>query len=405
MFLLISDNHALSRCTLWGACLFLFIFRLPCKVNFKRYYHFQHDSGALHVDQDAIHQRIAELESVTKCTKYAKQKAGLKTELEAFLACLTDKKNLDNASPADVRMFLAHKDLHGKTQIHSMTCAFRGRHGSFSCGCPFRRSYGSLDSLVGQLRAIFRDHGRDREWNDIFGCGNPVASCIIRGYLSSARLEQSSAGVSPKQSAPLFADKLTMISRHISYRLSNPNLVKQEKFILHRDRAFLQILGQTGDRAGDLANLLSDQIFWLPEKEGLFFCLHKGKTVSLEDPRTVIIMQSQALDFCPVNSLLSYIALCKDLDLDLKTGYLFRAWDTSCNTISDKPFSSAAVNARLKSYLQRLHIWDGETPHGTRSGVALTLSWLGFGVDAIKNHVGWKTDKMYRHYTKDHDWK
>lgn len=75
----------------------------------------------------------------------------------------------------------------------------------------------------------------------------------------------------------------------------------------------------------------------------------------------------------------------------------------SSNTISDKLFSSAAVNACLKSYLQRLHIWDGETPHGTRSGVALMLSWLGLGVDAIKNHVDWKTDKMYQHYTKDHD--
>lgn len=30
----------------------------------------------------------------------------------------------------------------------------------------------------------------------------------------------------------------------------------------------MQILGQSGDWARDLANLLSDHIFWLPDKEG-----------------------------------------------------------------------------------------------------------------------------------------
>ena len=38
----------------------------------------------------------------------------------SFFTTLSDKTNLENASPADIRMFLAHKDLHGKTQVHVM---------------------------------------------------------------------------------------------------------------------------------------------------------------------------------------------------------------------------------------------------------------------------------------------
>ena len=75
----------------------------------------------------------------------------------SFLATLSDKTNLDNASPADIRMFLAHKDLHGKTHVHVMKCSFRGKYGTLPCECPLRRSFGSMDSLIGQIRAIFRE--------------------------------------------------------------------------------------------------------------------------------------------------------------------------------------------------------------------------------------------------------
>ena len=32
-------------------------------------------------------------------------------------------------------------------------CQNRGRKGKFSCLCPFRRAAGSVDSLIGQIRA------------------------------------------------------------------------------------------------------------------------------------------------------------------------------------------------------------------------------------------------------------
>ena len=79
----------------------------------------------------------------------------------------------------------------------------------------------------------------------------------------------------------------------------------------------------------------------------------------------------------------------------------FWPWDSSSNGSSDKPLSSAAFNSRLKGYLQALNLWSGETPHGTRSGVALTLSWLGLDKDPVNEHVGWKSDAMFNHCTRE----
>jgi hypothetical protein len=37
----------------------------------------------------------------------------------------------------------------------------------------------------------------------------------------------------------------------------------------------------------------------------------------------------------------------------------------------DHPFSSSAANSRLKLCLKDLHLFDGETPHSSRSGSIL----------------------------------
>ncbi|CAG2213130.1 unnamed protein product [Mytilus edulis] len=104
-------------------------------------------------------------------------------------------------------------------------------------------------------------------------------------------------------------------------------------------------------------------------------------------------------EFCPVTVLREYIDFCKVSKLEIVGGFLFRPLAPSCMALSDVPFTSAAANARLKSHLTDLNIWEGETPHSTRSGCALTLTWLGLNSECIKSHVGWKSDKMLKHYT------
>lgn len=124
---------------------------------FMKFSYFQPLGDPICINKEEINKRIAELDSLVQSTKYSKQKQGLKNELISFLSGLSDQKNLDNATPSDIRMFLAHKDLQGKTQIHDSKCIHRGTRGTFQCGCPLRRSAASMDSLIGQIRAIFRD--------------------------------------------------------------------------------------------------------------------------------------------------------------------------------------------------------------------------------------------------------
>ena len=181
--------------------------------------------------------------------------------------------------------------------------------------------------------------------------------------------------------------------------MSNPKLGIYQKYLFIRDKAFFNILSFTGDRAGDLGSVLTDQVRWLPANEGVIMSLMKGKTIDISDPRVVIVYKSVNKEFCPVNVLREYTEFCKQNALELQGGYFFRPLASTLSALSDAPFTSAAANSRLKIYLTDLNIWEGETPHSTRSGCALTLTWLGINSECIKSHVGWKSDHMLKHYT------
>ena len=351
-------------------------------------------------NEKELQDRISELEALTQSTKYSKQKQSLKHELCEFLSALNPPKSLDDALPSDVRLFIAFKDGKGKTKVHKEGCVASRYDGQ--CECPHRRSAGSVDSLIGQLRAIFRDHGRGTDWIDNFGVGNPAAAAIIKQYLKAIKLEQSSAAVTSKHAVPIFIDKLTLVLRHIHYQIRNPSLKVYMKFVFLRDSAMLNLLVYTGDRAGDLGELRTDNIRRLPNDEGVVITMCKGKTIDVQDPRVVPVLSNHVKEYCPIKTLRLYVDFCEKNDISLKGGYFFRPLDNK-NKPVNKPLSSSALNARLKTYLQRLNIFEGETPHGTRSGCALTLSWLGLDKEVIKSHVGWKSDKMLEHYTKVND--
>ena len=118
--------------------------------------------------------------------------------------------------------------------------------------------------------------------------------------------------------------------------------------------AFFNLLGHTGDRAGDLGSLMADQIRWIPGNEGIIFTLTKGKTVDIRDPRVVVLYFSPLLEFCPLKHFINYLRFCETKDIILAPGFVFRTLNASKSGLSDNPFTSSAANARLKSYLLRL---------------------------------------------------
>jgi hypothetical protein len=103
--------------------------------------------------------------------------------------------------------FLRYLDQFGKTKVHTAACPFFGHPSPPApCPCPLRQAWGSLDALVGRLRAAFEENGGRPE-------SNPFAARAVRLYLREVREHQARArGVSyekKKRKKPQPADHAT----------------------------------------------------------------------------------------------------------------------------------------------------------------------------------------------------
>ncbi|RCV07373.1 hypothetical protein SETIT_1G239200v2 [Setaria italica] len=99
--------------------------------------------------------------------------------------------SLAQCSGAHVLEFLRYLDQFGKTKVHTAACPFFGHpNPPAPCPCPLRQAWGSLDALVGRLRAAFEENGGRPE-------SNPFAARAVRLYLREVREHQARArGVS-----------------------------------------------------------------------------------------------------------------------------------------------------------------------------------------------------------------
>ncbi|XP_062012521.1 protein LIGHT-DEPENDENT SHORT HYPOCOTYLS 4-like [Rosa rugosa] len=94
---------------------------------------------------------------------------------------------LSRCSGAHVLEFLRYLDQFGKTKVHGSACPFYGHpHPPAPCPCPLRQAWGSLDALIGRLRAAFEENGGLPETN-------PFGARAVRLYLREVRDTQAKA--------------------------------------------------------------------------------------------------------------------------------------------------------------------------------------------------------------------
>ncbi len=352
----------------------------------------------VHVDETVIYERINALDALIQEKSYSRKKTVFHAKFNEFLASLTPSKTFGSATPMDIRKFLVWMEKDGKTRLHVLGCEFRGVGSGVlcSCECPITMAWGTLDSKVGMLRALYRDQGYGTEWGP--NGSNPAASPEVKRHLSACALEQSRASVSVKQAVPLFFDKVQALSRYMEYHMGN-DMAQCQKLLYIRDITFFRMVIQTGDRANDLGSVQTDDIYWMEKGGDYILKLCQGKTCSVARPRYVPLFRSEDRELCPVTSLTVMMNLFGAAGADLKHGYVFRPLSDDRNTFINSQMSSSGINARLQMHLERASMYSGETIHGARRGLALLLTSMGVGDADICRHLGWYSKKMCWYYT------
>ncbi|CAA6654710.1 unnamed protein product [Spirodela intermedia] len=111
-----------------------------------------------------------------------------------FLQYLRNHKpplSLSRCSGAHVIEFLKYLDQFGKTKVHVVGCPFFGHpNPPASCACPLKQAWGSLDALIGRLRAAYEENGGSPE-------SNPFGARPVGIYLREVRSSQAKARAFP----------------------------------------------------------------------------------------------------------------------------------------------------------------------------------------------------------------
>ncbi|KAK3135307.1 hypothetical protein QOZ80_5BG0417350 [Eleusine coracana subsp. coracana] len=120
-------------------------------------------------------------------SRYESQK---RRDWNTFLQYLRNHRpplTLARCSGAHVIEFLKYLDQFGKTKVHAPGCAYFGQPSPPApCPCPLRQAWGSLDALIGRLRAAYEESGHPPE-------SNPFAARAVRIYLREVRDAQAKA--------------------------------------------------------------------------------------------------------------------------------------------------------------------------------------------------------------------
>ncbi|XP_050220859.1 protein LIGHT-DEPENDENT SHORT HYPOCOTYLS 6-like [Mercurialis annua] len=120
-------------------------------------------------------------------SRYESQK---RRDWNTFLQYLKNHKpplTLARCSGAHVIEFLKYLDQFGKTKVHITGCPYFGlTNPPAPCACPLKQAWGSLDALIGRLRAAYEENGGRPE-------SNPFGARAVRIYLREVREGQAKA--------------------------------------------------------------------------------------------------------------------------------------------------------------------------------------------------------------------
>ncbi|OAY58910.1 protein LIGHT-DEPENDENT SHORT HYPOCOTYLS 5 [Manihot esculenta] len=144
-------------------------------------------SAAAAAGASSASERQAEGSSQAPPSRYESQK---RRDWNTFLQYLKNHKpplTLARCSGAHVIEFLKYLDQFGKTKVHISDCPYFGDpNPPAPCACPLKQAWGSLDALIGRLRAAYEENGGRQE-------SNPFGARAVRIYLREVKEGQAKA--------------------------------------------------------------------------------------------------------------------------------------------------------------------------------------------------------------------
>ncbi|XP_051133828.1 protein LIGHT-DEPENDENT SHORT HYPOCOTYLS 10-like [Andrographis paniculata] len=125
--------------------------------------------------------------AVATPSRYESQKRRDWNTFLQFLKNLNPPASISHCNSNHVLEFLRYLDQFGKTKVHLSGCGFFGQPDPpAACACPLRQAWGSLDALIGRLRAAYEEHGGSPETN-------PFGNGAVRIYLREVKDCQAKA--------------------------------------------------------------------------------------------------------------------------------------------------------------------------------------------------------------------
>ncbi|CAI9088803.1 OLC1v1023240C1 [Oldenlandia corymbosa var. corymbosa] len=137
--------------------------------------------------QQQQHQHLPPPAQPAQLSRYESQKRRDWNTFGQYLRNQRPPVQLSQCNFNHVLDFLRYLDQFGKTKVHLQGCVFFGQpEPAGPCTCPLRQAWGSLDALIGRLRAAYEENGGLPD-------KNPFASGAIRVYLREIRDSQAKA--------------------------------------------------------------------------------------------------------------------------------------------------------------------------------------------------------------------
>ncbi|XP_022142146.1 protein LIGHT-DEPENDENT SHORT HYPOCOTYLS 10-like [Momordica charantia] len=138
-------------------------------------------------------QAQAQAQAAVPLSRYESQKRRDWNTFGQYLKNQAPAVSLSECNCGHVLEFLRYLDQFGKTRVHSHGCVFFGHPDPPApCPCPLKQAWGSLDALIGRLRAAYEEHGGSSH-------ANPFGNGAIRTYLREVKECQAKARGIPYQ--------------------------------------------------------------------------------------------------------------------------------------------------------------------------------------------------------------